>query len=152
MIEYERCFPVDPYEKFFQDTFPELYYSGETRVKSSPAIGFGTQYGWFTVLYRLSTKLKPLAIKHNELNPDSPFKIAQIKEKFGTLRFYVGQVDESVSKEVILAIEQAVEESLVTCELCGLPGELRNTRWIKVLCDNCYKESQDNHSKYDAKW
>ena len=29
----------------------------------------------------------------------------------------------------------AADESFHTCEVCGQPGELREDRWIKTLCD-----------------
>lgn len=58
----------------------------------------------------------------------------QIKEKFGTLRFYYDGGD-----EYIRGLE-AMAESMTarTCEDCGSPGVARSTkqkRWVRVLCD-----------------
>ena len=58
----------------------------------------------------------------------------QIKEKFGTLRFYYHGGD-----EYIRGLE-AMAESMTsrTCEDCGNPGVTRSTerkRWVRVLCD-----------------
>lgn len=60
--------------------------------------------------------------------------VTQIKEKFGTLRFYYHGGD-----EYIRGLE-AMAESMTarTCEDCGSPGVARSTkkrRWVKVLCD-----------------
>ena len=58
----------------------------------------------------------------------------QIKEKFGTLRFYYNGGD-----QYIRGLE-AMAESMTsrTCEDCGSPGVARSTekrRWVRVLCD-----------------
>ena len=68
----------------------------------------------------------------------------QIKEKFGGLRFYIGEG----SDEIHEAIQAAEEESMRTCERTGEPGERRSLRgWLKVLSDdeyNKYLEEQKN--------
>lgn len=57
--------------------------------------------------------------------------ILQIKEKFGTLRFYVNGGNDKVDA----LIEYAEEMSAHTCEICGSPGSQTNTGWIRTLCD-----------------
>lgn len=57
--------------------------------------------------------------------------ITQIKEKFGTLRFYVGAAPDHVYD----AIDAAERLSAVTCEKCGEPGVLREGGWRLTLCD-----------------
>lgn len=66
-----------------------------------------------------------------QLNPPLDFKVVQIKEKFGTLRFYCAQT----SSDIDGAIYMAETLSEQTCEVCGRPGILRNGSWLKVLCD-----------------
>lgn len=57
--------------------------------------------------------------------------IAQIKEKFGTLRFYV----HNGSDRVYDLIDFAEGMSAVTCEVCGKPGTLdKNSGWVKTHC------------------
>ena len=55
----------------------------------------------------------------------------QVKEKYGTLRFYYNRGDEFVSG--LVAMAEAM--SGVTCEICGTPGKPRGGRWIRTLCD-----------------
>jgi len=56
---------------------------------------------------------------------------SQVKEKFGTLRFYYNGGD-----EVVDGIERMAESmSAVTCEDCGAPGKCRTGGWIRTLCD-----------------
>jgi hypothetical protein len=63
----------------------------------------------------------------------------QIKEKFGTLRFYY-----SGGNDYIRGLEaMAVSMSGVICEQCGSPGTSRSNkkqRWILVLCDKHAEE------------
>lgn len=55
----------------------------------------------------------------------------QVKEKFGTLRFYYNGGD-----EYIRGLESMAEAmSAVMCEECGNPGKLRRGGWIRTLCD-----------------
>ncbi len=60
-------------------------------------------------------------------------EIAQVKEKFGGLRFYINAAPDAVHDR----INQAEDESFITCENCGEPGQPRGGGWIKTLCDNC---------------
>jgi hypothetical protein len=55
----------------------------------------------------------------------------QVKEKFGTLRFYYTGGDDEISGMVRMAESM----SGVTCEECGNPGERRGSGWIYTACD-----------------
>lgn len=60
-------------------------------------------------------------------------QIAQVKEKFGGLRFYIGAGSPAVWER----IAQAEREAYRTCEDCGAPGKLNDQGWWKTLCDEC---------------
>ncbi len=60
-------------------------------------------------------------------------QVLQVKEKFGTLRFYYGPYDDTIEA----AVEAARSKSAGTCEMCGEPGSLRGGSWLKTLCDAC---------------
>lgn len=62
----------------------------------------------------------------------------QVKEKFGTLRFYYDGGDD----EIRGMVRMAEAMSAVTCEECGAPGELRHGGWIRTLCDTHEQEHQ----------
>jgi hypothetical protein len=70
--------------------------------------------------------------------------IQQVKEKYGTLRFYV----DGGSDMIHHYIDFAENMSSVTCEECGAPGESRNEGWVKVLCDKHHKERQKETEPY----
>lgn len=82
--------------------------------------------GWSDILSRLVQDLESLGWNGH---------IAQVKEKFGGLRFYTGDV---ISKEINDRIYEAESESYDTCEFCGKPGKYRARAWIKTLCDECH--------------
>lgn len=57
--------------------------------------------------------------------------IRQVKEKFGSLRFYA----DGLSDEHENYVRFAEAMSGRTCEECGDRGKSRNDGWIAVLCD-----------------
>jgi hypothetical protein len=59
------------------------------------------------------------------------FQVSQIKQKFGTLRFYAY----GGSERIDALVESAECASEITCDVCGGRGRLRNSGWISVRCD-----------------
>jgi hypothetical protein len=68
----------------------------------------------------------------------------QVKEKFGTLRFYYSGGDEYIAGLVSMAESM----SGVTCEECGKPGTRTSGGWIKTACKEHggidYESEEDN--------
>lgn len=56
--------------------------------------------------------------------------VQQVKEKFGTLRFYYSGGDEVVRGMVSMAESMSAR----TCEECGSPGKQVGGGWITTLC------------------
>ena len=89
---------------------------------------------------------KEIVLKADEMLSyiDPDYKIAQIKEKFGTLRYYFDSKYRynTTQGEIMNAITVWAERrSETTCESCGKWGELRDERyWIVTLCDTCNEE------------
>lgn len=59
------------------------------------------------------------------------YRITQIKEKFGTLRWY----DECSSEEIQKIIQKYEDLSWNTCIICGKPSTKYTTGWICPYCD-----------------
>jgi hypothetical protein len=70
-------------------------------------------------------------------------RVAQIKEKFGGLRFYYDGGDAQISGMVTMAERWAGR----SCETCGNLGERRSGGWMRTLCDKHEEEHQNRMSK-----
>jgi len=70
--------------------------------------------------------------------PDAVCQVVvdQVKEKFGTLRFYYHGGDEMIDGMVRMAESM----SGLTCEECGKPGRTNNNGWLRTLCEEHAKE------------
>jgi hypothetical protein len=69
----------------------------------------------------------------------------QVKEKFGTLRFYYSGGDDYISGMVSLAESM----SGVTCEGCGNVGERRGGGWVHTYCTPCEEARELARKKLD---
>lgn len=93
--------------------------------------------GWYEILEDLDNKL-------SYLDPD--YKIMQVKEKFGTLRFYFDTNADALVKSIMdNCASMAQYASTYTCEYCGerWTAKLREGGWIKTLCDNCNEKRKE---------
>jgi len=86
--------------------------------------GFECDDGWYNLLDECCDKL-------SRLQP--PHVAVQVKEKYGTLRFYL----QGYSDEADIILREAEDKSAVTCEVCGNPGKLYGRGWLKTLCAPC---------------
>ena len=77
--------------------------------------------GWFKLIWSLGEDLEVLA-KEAGLHPAKDFSVIEVKEKLGGLRFYI---DKTISKAMNDRIQQAKEESIVTCDICSAPALCR---------------------------
>ena len=61
-------------------------------------------------------------------------RVLQMKEKFGSLRFYIEPSEDTFKFYDIIGL--AEEESSCICIECGEPGKPRSHHgWIRVVCD-----------------
>ncbi len=110
--------------------------------------GFDIPQGWIFLVSQL----------HDRLEVRDPFYIlAQAKEKFGSLRYYI-EIDHFVPDDVsdaeydeIMSARWALHDelqsiiteyeirSLTTCQGCGdFNAYLRDAGWVATLCDSCF--------------
>lgn len=83
---------------------------------------FGVGEGWLHLIKDMIEEL--IALGWDK-------RLAQSKEKFGGLRFYLDTYPEGAG-EVISKYEGM---SYSTCEICGNAGVLRRGSWLETLCD-----------------
>lgn len=63
------------------------------------------------------------------------FQATQIKEKYGTLRFYWrAALSPDADAKVEEAIDRAEARSACTCEICGEPGRMYGPGWLTTRC------------------
>jgi hypothetical protein len=100
--------------------------------------GFECGDGWYNIINQLCANIQhhvdwaqEQKEKYGRGEGCSQVVAVQIKEKFGTLRFYTnGGNDQTYGM-----IRMAESMSAVTCEECGAPGKIRGRNWIYTACD-----------------
>lgn len=112
--------------------FPNLYRMRNADMKQTCMCwGFSCSNGWYQLIYDLSEKLEAEILKQPEEDREH-FCASQVKEKFGTLRFYL------VSGTDVMwdLIEIAENASATICEVCGKPGEENvQNNWVSTSCE-----------------
>ena len=89
--------------------------------------------GWRTLGLNLCEEIKQELLKYE--GALDKYRIAQIKEKFGYLRWYDDGIPSgSKLHEIISKYE---EKSKRTCGKCGAPATRITTGWIYPFCDEC---------------
>ena len=69
---------------------------------------------------------------------DKKYRIAQIKEKFGMLRWYDNGYPTSISKELNECIRKYENLSYETCIICGSKADGYTKGWIMPVCKLCH--------------
>ena len=95
-------------------------------------VSFGR--GWEPLIRKLCEDISEILKGY----PEFDFRVEQIKEKFGGLRFYPGALGQDLFDPITDLISAAEQESYKVCEDCGAPGEIREGGWIRVLCEKCH--------------
>ena len=119
-------------EEKLAQRWPSWFSLGGNPMSSAMARGFEHGDGWFGILWRLCMDLEPL-VTELERETGERFEVLQVKEKLGTLRFYVSHHTDAIDRR----IEEAQMESARTCGVCGQPGRQREVRgWVLARCHN----------------
>ena len=97
-------------------------------------VAFEFKDGWTDLIYELGKDITELC---KLTNCELPY-IQQIKEKFGTLRFYCNMSNfnypDSVKKSIRALISIAEIKSANVCEYCGKYGETRTNGIVFTSC------------------
>lgn len=94
--------------------------------------------GWYSLIYDLCKCIQSRIDMNPHLNFSQPVAV-QVKEKFGTLRFYVDAADEETNG----MIRFAEYLSGHICEECGKAGRvIRENGWYSCRCYGCWKKTK----------
>lgn len=92
-----------------------------------PMFGVETGPGWDAVIAPVFDAIRAW----NTAHPEAPISVDQVKEKYGSLRFYISGGDDAIDD----LIEQAEKASAHTCEDCGQSAQTSNEHgWLVTLC------------------
>lgn len=124
------------------------------------AFGCECADGWYELIRNLCRAITEVYEKHNR---DVDIVIDQVKEKYGTLRFYYHLGEDGpqihaidilgmgslrlknektpLNKEISELVGKYEKMSGTVCEECGKAGKIRkDLGWIRTLCDDCYNK------------
>ena len=133
--EFEK---YDAFAKQMEERFPKIF--------AEPYGGFACGEGWWPILEALCGQIQHhIDWKNKQGNVVHQVTVAQIKEKFGGLRFYYSGGDDAIDGMVRMAESWAAR----SCEECGAPGKSRDGGWIKTLCDHHEAERQQRKKDYE---
>ena len=84
--------------------------------------------GWREIVVKLDTELRAV---------DPDYTLAQVKEKFGGLRYYVDFSEQCTDTEKAYEILDKYEQMSVTiCDMCGKQGKHRSKDgWLATRCE-----------------
>jgi hypothetical protein len=155
-------------DKLLCEKYPKMMVNRNKDMKETCMCwGFECGDGWFNILDQLmgniqhhidwNLRQRQVAIDFNsKAAPESMRKVPelvpqvtldQVKEKFGTLRFYYTGGDNYIDGMVRLAESM----SGVICEGCGNVGERRGGGWVHTYCTPCEEARELARKQYDEK-
>lgn len=129
MLKQKELMSPDLDEALVRD-FPLLFRDRHASpLQSCMHWGFECGDGWEPLIRRAAEKLEKCITEIAGLTLAPPYA-SQVKEKYGTLRFYLN----CETDEMAEIVHQAEMESEKTCEECGSPGKLRGEGWYYTAC------------------
>lgn len=125
------------YPKIFANRYKDM-------TETAMCWGFDCGDGWFQILNQLCNNIQHhINWKNKDGEVVAQVVADQVKEKFGTLRFYYTGGDDYISGLVSMAESM----SGVTCEECGAPGESGGSGWITTLCETHRAEREQKRAE-----
>ena len=120
------------YDEYLCKTYPKMMVNRNLPMtETCMCWGFECGDGWFQILNQLMGNIQHhLDWKNRDGEVVPQVTLDQVKEKFGTLRFYYTGGDDYIRGLVSMAESM----SGVTCETCGNPGTSTRGGWIKTVC------------------
>jgi len=136
-------------DKILCTKYPLIFKNRDGSIKETcMAWGFECGSGWFDIIDILCHEIQQhVDWKSKNLSDEEIDNLQvvadQVKEKFGTLRFYYSGGDDVI--EGMVSMAEALSHKI--CEDCGIPGKIRKDGWYRVLCDSCNEERVINKGK-----
>ena len=113
--------------------YPNIFVDKDADMRTTAMCwGIECDDGWYCIIDALCENIQKLGYN---------IKATQVKEKFGTLRFYTDYSNDTIDN----LIELTENCSAKTCEVCGNSGQIMSTSgnwygWLKTLCEDHAKK------------
>ena len=138
-------------QKKLYEKYPKIFCQKDLpKTETCMCWGMECGEGWFWLLDNLCKAIQAYVDSQNEMvrirNKDKGLteeqmntlmgqvEATQVKEKFGSLRFYINGGDDNVYGMIALAETM----SWGICESCGSTKNIIHTKgWISTLCESC---------------
>jgi hypothetical protein len=120
-------------QNYFPTVFPKMFVGRYGGI----AVGVG----WFDLLNSTCQLIQShIDWKKGEC---PQVVVEQVKEKFGTLRFYYQGGDDYINGVTSLAEHMSGK----VCEICGAPGSTGGKGWVQTLCPTHRAESDARYKE-----
>jgi hypothetical protein len=135
-------------DRLLCEKYPKMMVNRHGAVtETAMCWGFSCGDGWYNILNALMGNIQGHIDWKNKKEQVVPQVVLdQVKEKFGTLRFYYTGGDDYIRGLVSMAESM----SAITCETCGNPGEQTGSGWIRTICTPCDDKRAAEYAAYHA--
>jgi hypothetical protein len=132
-------------DKQLCEKYPKIFVNRNGDMKETCMYwGFSCGDGWYDLIDTLCWDIQSYIDNNSSETRVIPQVVAeQVKEKFGTLRFYTSGGDRLIDGMIWFAESMSGR----ICEQCGKPAKLRNSGWIVTLCDEHQTERENKYKE-----
>jgi hypothetical protein len=110
------------------EKYPEIFRDRHgDKMATAMCWGFECGDGWYDIIDALCGCVQG----YTSTNEKPQVVAVQVKEKYGTLRFYTYGGNDFTEGMIWMAEAMSAR----TCEVCGNPGKLWGGGWVRTLCD-----------------
>lgn len=127
-------------QKKLFDKYPKIFKQKDLPMSQTCMCwGIDTGDGWYGLLENLCEQLQSMTDHNDHLPKRFPqVEATQVKEKFGTLRFYTNGISDW--QEGVISFAEWMSGTI--CDVCGKAGTLNRNGWIACRCPE-HKESYE---------
>ena len=133
-------------DKLLCEKYPKMMVNRDKPMQETCMCwGFECGDGWFNILDQLMGNIQHhIDWKNRKEEVVAQVTLDQVKEKFGTLRFYYSGGDDAIDGMVRMAESM----SGVTCEECSAPAQTHGPGWIRTICEPCETKRETERAQY----
>jgi hypothetical protein len=133
-------------DKLLCEKYPKMMVNRNKNMQETCMCwGFECGDGWFNILDQLMGNIQHhIDWKNRKEEVVAQVTLDQVKEKFGTLRFYYSGGDDAIDGMVRMAESM----SGVTCEECSAPAKTHGPGWIRTICEPCETKRETERAEY----